>query len=85
MDNIINDNVSLFNDFLVLSKSLRCCPIRPFRIILERLDGLEAQKIKTTQESEPCDIKLEDNFYFSTQSDVIDGTVEKGMLNTCSK
>nr|XP_034301297.1 chitin synthase chs-2 isoform X1 [Crassostrea gigas] len=58
-------------------KFIRCCPIRPIRMILERLDNLEAQRIKTTVESEPREIKLDENAYISTLNVQIDDTAEK--------
>lgn len=60
----------------------RCCPIRPVRMILERLDNLEAQRIKTTVESEPSEIKLDENAYISTLNVQIVDTAERSMLNS---
>lgn len=61
---------------------LRCCPIRPVRMILERLDNLEAQRIKKTVESEPSEIKLDENAYISTLNVQIVDTAERSMLNS---
>lgn len=42
-------------------KSRRCCPVRPFRIFLEKLDGLEAQTLEKKPEPEPDEIKSEES------------------------
>lgn len=51
-------------------------------MILERLDNLEAQRIKTTVESEPSEIKLDENAYISTLNVQIDDIAEKSMFNS---
>lgn len=50
-------------------------------MILERLDNLEAQRIKTV-ESEPSEIKLDENAYISTLNVQIDDIAEKSMFNS---
>lgn len=77
-DILFNANI----DCLLLLIFFRCCPIRPIRMILERLDNLEAQRIKTTVESEPSEIKLDENAYISTLNVQIDDTAEKSMFNS---
>lgn len=62
----------------------RCCPVkrtddRPFRIILERLDGIEAQIMKDTEEYKPEEKNMEENVHFSSLNDIIDGNVERSM------
>lgn len=51
-------------------------------MILERLDNLEAQRIKKTVESEPSEIKLDENAYISTLNVQIVDTAERSMLNS---